>query len=316
MTADRDTQLALYETLARSRAFEESVSAWHDHYHQATGEEAVIVGAFHGLRPTDTAVSHYRGSLIGGLVMGAEARRLIAGIQSKETAYDRGRFRSELRPPPELGMFGVMGGSIGPSICYGTGAGLAAKLRGTDDVAVVLFGDGASGRGEFHESINMAAIMDLPVVYVCQNNQYCVDTPLRESVAGSIADRAVGYGIPGAQVDGNDVLAVYTAVQEAVARARAGEGPTLLDALTYRVMGHQVYDPAPYQPEDERAPWRERDPLDNFEKKLIAEGVLGAEAAEEIRAAAAEEMTRATQQVEQDPPPGAADADPTTVFAD
>jgi len=173
-----------------------------------------------------------------------------------------------------------------------------------DNVAVVTFGDGTSNRGEFHESINMAAVLHLPVVFVCQNNQYAVSTPFcRSMLCMSVADRAPGYGIPGAQVDGNDVEAVHLTVQEAVQKAREGKGPTLIEALTYRVLGHWVADPATYRSAQEVEEWKKKDPIDRLRKKLIAKGILNVLRVEEINKSMEKNLSVAIDEAEKDPWP-------------
>ena len=186
-----------------------------------------------------------------------------------------------------------------------TGAALAAKLKRSDTVAVVTFGDGTSNTGNFHESINMASVLKLPAVFVCQNNQYAVSTPACRGLGcRSVADRAVGYGIPGVEVDGNDVIAVHQAVQEAVARARAGEGPTLIEALTYRVLGHWVADPADYRPKEEVQAWRKKDPIDRLMKKLLESGDLDDQKIQELADSMESRIKEAMERAEADPWPG------------
>ena len=167
-----------------------------------------------------------------------------------------------------LGANGVVGGGYNLAV----GAALAVKMRGTDQVSVCFFGDGASNRGTFHEAMNMAAAFKLPTVFICENNQYASTTPYRTTTSvENIADRAVGYGIPGIVVDGNDVFAVYEAAKAAVERARAGGGPSLIEAKTYRIMGHFVGDPEQYRTRQEvKERFAADDPLENFRKQVLA----------------------------------------------
>jgi pyruvate dehydrogenase E1 component alpha subunit len=188
---------------------------------------------------------------------------------------------------------GILGesGIVASSVPVATGAGLAAKIRGDDYVSVVFFGDGASNQGACHESMNMAALWKLPVIYVCENNQYAITTSYKNSVsADHVSDRAVAYNMPGVLVDGQDAIAVYEAATEAVKRARAGDGPTLLEALTYRFEDHSLglerIRANPYRSDEEVDEWRLRDPLEIHEKALIEAGVATREECDALEAAA------------------------------
>ena len=186
---------------------------------------------------------------------------------------------------PEVGLMGTSG-IVGPCILQAAGAAYAFRILRTDRASVAFFGDGAVGNGAFHEGLNMAAIWDLPVLYVCENNQYALSTPLHESVGlPELSDRARGYGIPGVRVDGNDVLAVHAAAGEAVRRARAGEGPTLLDCLTYRFFGHFTGDKGhgiTYRTKQEMEEWRARCPIVQFRRHLLDARVATDERLKEI----------------------------------
>lgn len=305
MALTNEDLLAIYRYMLEGRMFEAAIAKVKGNYHPAEGEEAVIVGTFYNLRDNDVVVPHFRGSIIVSYMRGASLRRLHAGIIAKETSYSHGRYRGDIWGPFEFNIIGMFSGALGSSISLATGAALAAKLKKTDNVAVVTFGDGTSNRGDFHEAINMAAVLNLPTVYVCQNNQYAVSTPVSKALGcRSVADRAVGYGIPGVEVDGNDVEAVHEAVQEAVKRAREGKGPTLIEALTYRVLGHWVADPATYRSAEEVEEWRKKDPIARLQKKLIDTGVLAGSKVEEMRKAMEEEISASITQAEEDPWPG------------
>ena len=183
---------------------------------------------------------------------------------------------------------------IGAGIPVAAGAALTAQVRGTDDAAIGIFGDGAANIGAFHEGLNLAAIWKLPVVFVCENNQYGEYTAIHLTTpVENLADRAVSYGIPGRVVNGQDVDEVASVVAQALARARAGEGPTLLEMKTYRYAGHSRADTAPYRPEGELERWYERDPINTYRSRLIEEGELTAEEAEEIEARAARRVEEA-----------------------
>jgi pyruvate dehydrogenase E1 component alpha subunit len=181
---------------------------------------------------------------------------------------------------------GVLGanGLLAAGLALGTGAAFSAKYRGTDHVAVSFFGDGSSCEGEFHEAMNLASLWKLPQIFVCENNNYQVTVHMSQTCAiDSIAKRAAAYSMPSITVDGNDVLAVKAAAEEAVARARAGEGPTLIECLTTRVGGHYVGDQSLYVPGSIRKTWPERDCIENFSKKLVSEGIASAEEVDAVR---------------------------------
>ena len=188
---------------------------------------------------------------------------------------------------------GILGanGIVGAGHCISTGAGLSAKIRGTDQVCVCFFGDGSTNQGTFHESLNMASIWKLPIIFVCENNHYGISMSQdRHQAIKDVADRGAAYNIPGIAVDGNDPLAVYEAGAAAVARARAGKGPTLLECKTYRQRGHFEGDPATYKPKEEQASWMEKDPLPRFAAFLVDNGVCSADEVAAIDAQVAKEV--------------------------
>ncbi len=243
------------------------------------GEEAAIVGAFYGLRPDDFTSPHYRGTFIAYLMKGASLERLVGQVLGKSIGYSRGRSPAFTGPP---GVFAApwVSGDLGTSLSVAVGAALSFRIDrdlpngSCDRIALVTFGDGTANRGDFHEALNLAAIWKLPVVFLCQNNQYAISMHVSSYLPiASIADRASGYGMPGLSVDGNDVLAVHEAAQAAVARSRAGDGPSLIEARTYRLGGHWAEDPAHYRPPAEVAEWRKKDPLPAHRQRLIAAGV-------------------------------------------
>ncbi len=273
-TPSTPTLIDMQYKMLLTRAFEEAALEQYAHgkvhgtMHPYVGEEAVAIGATAALRPDDLVVSTHRGHghAIG---KGQDVRTMMAELLAKETGVCRGRGGSMHMADLSLGSLGA-NGVVGGGLPLSVGAGLSVKMRGGDQVVVCFFGDGASNEGAFHESLNMAAVWKLPVVYVCENNQYAMSMPVGRGVsAAHIADRAVGYGIPGQVVDGMDVLAVYRAVQQAVAHARAGAGPVLLDVVTYRYLGHSKNDKQLYRTPDEVKRWRQRDPILLFQKWLI-----------------------------------------------
>jgi pyruvate dehydrogenase E1 component alpha subunit len=204
---------------------------------------------------------------------------------------------------PSLGILGA-NGIVGAGLPIATGAALSAKLRRSGQVAVCFFGDGASNQGTFHEAINIASAFDLPVVYVCENNLYAVGT--RQSdvrKVEDIADRGVGYGIPGLAVDGNDVIAVYEACREAVDRARAGMGPTLIECKTYRWRTHFEGEPDTYRPPEEVAAWMAREPIAPYRRALVEQGVLSEQEADAVEAGVVAELDQAVAYARQSPLP-------------
>jgi TPP-dependent pyruvate/acetoin dehydrogenase alpha subunit len=304
MTLKNEDLLSIYRYMVLCRALEQAISKTAGNWHPAEGEEGVVIGTFYHLRPDDVVAPHYRGIPVIQYMRGAPLRRIWGGLMGKVSSYSRGRFRA-LRGPFELNILGTFSGVLGPTISIAVGAGLAAKLDKSDRVAVTSFGDGTSNRGDFHEAVNMAAIYKLPVVFVCQNNQFAISTPASKGLGcRSVADRAAGYGIPGVEVDGNDVLAMHEVVQEAVRRARQGEGPTLIEGRTYRMTGHLVSDPCLYRSNEEVEEWRKRDPINRLQQKLITLDLLKEGKIEEIRKGAEEEVAAAKKEAEADPLPG------------
>jgi TPP-dependent pyruvate/acetoin dehydrogenase alpha subunit len=307
--------LEIYRLLLMARRLEESFGDMHS-YHPAIGEEAVVVGSFFGLQENDYIAPHYRGALMAAYMRGADLRRLIAGVHGKATAYNGGRFRGDICMPIEFNVIGMFSGILGSSVGLAVGAALSLKLRGSSNVAIATFGEGTSNLGGIHEAINLAASLVLPIVFVCQNNQYAMSMNSREAMkCKSVADRALGYGIPGAQVDGNDVLSVHAEVQAAVRRARSGAGPTLIEALTYRVGGHRSGERVLYQDAEERQRWQGMDPLLRLQDGLRERGLLDEPAIEEANITVSRELKEAISLAESDPEPPNIVGRPEDVFA-
>jgi pyruvate dehydrogenase E1 component alpha subunit len=277
----------LYRRMVLIRAFETRVhqllttGAIHGTSHLCAGQEAVAVGGCAALRPDDLVVSNHRGH--GHfLARGGGPRRIMAELWGKVDGYSRGRGGSQHIACREIGFLGS-NGITGGGIPVATGAALAVRMRGTDSVVLCFFGDGAANQGTFHESLNMAAVWGLPVVYLCENNLYAMSTPMEESTSvKSIADRAAAYGMPGRTVDGNDVLTVMDAVAGEAERIRSGGGPALVECRTYRIHGHSRSDRCDYRPAGEEDHWAERDPIPLFEKVLREKGLLDDSSAEAI----------------------------------
>jgi acetoin:2,6-dichlorophenolindophenol oxidoreductase subunit alpha len=307
--------LEIHRLLLMARRLEESFGGMHS-YHPALGEEAIVVGSFFGLQDNDYIAPHYRGALTAAYIRGADLRRLIAGVHGKATAYNGGRFRGDICMPIEFNVIGMFSGILGSSVGLAVGAALSLKLRGSSNVAIATFGEGTSNLGGIHEAINLAASLVLPIVFVCQNNQYAMSMNSREAMkCKSVADRALGYGIPGAQVDGNDVLSVHAEVQAAVQRARSGAGPTLIEALTYRVGGHRSGERVLYQDAEERQRWQGRDPLLRLQDGLKERGLLDEPAIEDANIRVSTELKEAISLAEADPEPPNIVGGPEDVFA-
>ena len=245
----------------------------HGTMHLSIGQEASAVGICVALTDEDYITSTHRGHghCIG---KGAEVKRMFAEFFGRETGYCRGRGGSMHIADPAKGNLGA-NGIVGGGIPIAVGAALSAKRLGTGAVAVSFFGDGANNEGAFHEALNIASVWNLPVVFVCENNQYGMSTSTERSTAvKNIADRASAYSMPGVIVDGNRFADVATASFEAVERARAGEGPTLIESKTYRIRGHSRSDRNRYRTKDEIESWQQRDPITLFEAELKSHGLI------------------------------------------
>jgi pyruvate dehydrogenase E1 component alpha subunit len=298
----------MYELMLKIRHFEQRVrdlfaaGEMPGFVHLYLGEEAVAAGACAALEPHDVITSTHRGH--GHIIAkGGEMRRMMAELYGKATGYNRGKGGSMHIAAPDLGILGA-NGIVGAGLPIATGAGLSAKLLGSGRVAMCFFGDGASNQGTFHEAINIASAFDLPVVYVCENNMYGVGTRQCDvRNVEDIADRALAYGIPGFAVDGNDVTAVYQACWQAVERARAGDGPSLIECKTYRWQCHFEGEPDTYRSDEEVAAWMEREPIAPYRASLIEQGVLSEEEADAIEAEVIAELDEAVEFARQSPLP-------------
>jgi len=275
MTLSGDALESLYTTMVRIRRFDEkttelfSAGLVKGTAHSYVGEEAVAAGACANLREGDYIVGTHRGH--GHCIAkGARVDRMMAELMGRADGYCRGLGGSMHIAALDLNILGC-NGIVAAGLPIGTGAALAAKLRKTDNVVVAFFGDGGANQGVVHEALNLAAVWKLPAIYLCENNQYALSTATGRTTAGdSIAARAAAYGIPGVRVDGNDVLAVYETVRTAVARARRGEGPTLIEAVTYRWGGHSMRANLPeYRTKEEEREWMERDPVARLGSHLV-----------------------------------------------
>lgn len=291
---------ALLHTLYHIRAFEEKVDELfmrgevHGTTHLSIGEEATPTGALAALRPDDYITSTHRGH--GHCIAkGADINLMLAELLGKETGYCRGRGGSMHIADVKTGNLGA-NGVVGGGIPIAAGVGLSIKLQKLERVCLCFFGDGAANEGSFHEAVNMAAIWDLPVIFLCENNQYGMSMSVQRSMhTDGVAPRAAGYGIPGKRVDGNDVLAIYDAVREAAQRARAGQGPTLIEAVTYRYKGHSKSDQNRYRTRDEIREWQGRDPIQRFGTLLREQGIVTQEEIKQIETLAYQDIEDAYQ---------------------
>jgi len=265
-------KLELYRTMCKIRAFEEigerlvRGGELVGNLHLSTGQEAVAAGVCTALRDDDHITTTHRGH--GHCVAkGGEPERMFAELYGHVDGYCKGRAGSMHIADPGSGILGataIIGGSFGMAI----GAAFSSQVLGEDRVAVAFFGEGASAEGSLHEALNLAALWKLPMIFCCENNQYAELTHVSDHINGDIHEYARAHGMPGEVVDGNDALAVRAAADAAVARARAGEGPTLLECETYRWSGHYVGDPERYRTAEEVAEWKAKDPIVGLEQRL------------------------------------------------
>ncbi|MBI2015971.1 MAG: thiamine pyrophosphate-dependent dehydrogenase E1 component subunit alpha [Candidatus Rokubacteria bacterium] len=308
MALDKQTLKSLYETMARIRAFEERVrkefaaGKLPGFVHLYAGQEAVAAGVCACLRPTDYIVSNHRGH--GHCIAkGVDPKGMMAELYGRATGTCKGKGGSMHIADIDKGMLGA-NGIVGAGFPLACGPGLTAKVKGTDQVSVCFFGDGATNQGTFHESVNLAAIWKLPVIFVAENNGYAEATPVSYAVSVPVlADRAQAYGIPGVTVDGMNVVAVHEAAAKAVARARAGEGPTLLECKTYRYYGHFEGDAQSYKTKEEVQRYRDRDPLRVFRQQAAETGSIPSAELDAIDAKAAAEIDAAVAFAESSPEP-------------
>lgn len=312
MELSRETLIDIHRRMVRIRHFEEEAGKLMESgkvpgaLHLYVGEEAVAAGVMVHLRDNDQITSTHRGH--GHLVAkGGDLKKMYAELFGRSTGYCKGKGGSMHISDLDLGMLGA-NGIVGAGPPIAVGAAFSNKYRGTDNVTCCFFGDGASNEGTFHEAANMAALYKLPVVFVCENNGFGEFTRQeRHQAVHDIADRAAGYGMPGVVADGMDAVAVYEAAGEAIARARSGAGPTLLEFKTYRFFDHVGVRGMGviYREDSEVLEWRERDPITLFEARLSEEGILSPEAAAAVHEATLAEIAEAIAFAESSPFPEA-----------
>ena len=312
----KEKLLWMYETMVLIRRFEEQAKREADQgrilgTHSAIGEEAVPTGICAHLRDDDYVLGNHR-SHHHCIAKGVGVKEMMAELLGKVTGTNRGKGGTMHIADATKGMLGA-NGVVGSNIPVATGCALAAKVQGRDSVSVVFFGDGASSQGSLHEAMNLASIWDLPVIFICENNRYAESTPYEYAVAGkSVASRAAGYAMPGVTVDGQNVMEMYEVAGEAVARARRGEGPTLIEALTYRYHGHYGADnPLGYRTEDEEAYYKDRDCIDTMAKFLLESGVMTQQELDEIDRVATGQVEEASKFAVESPYP-----DPSEILSD
>lgn len=299
MDLTKEQQEKIYYQMYVSRTFEECVRGMfqegiiHGTTHLAVGEEATAAGGVNALRPDDYIMSSHRGHA-HNIAKGADIRQMMSELLGKKTGCCKGLGGSMHIVDMSAGNFGA-NGIMGASIPMATGVALAVKKEKSGKVILCYFGDGTSNSGLFHEALNMAELWKLPIVYFCENNLYGMSTHVSKSVSvPHIAQRAQAYGMPGVIVDGMDVLAVMEAVGAAARRARSGEGPTLIEAKTYRYLGHSKSDGREYRSREEEEAWRKKDPIKLFEKYMLGHGI-GEERLARLRQQAERECREAVE---------------------
>lgn len=313
MAYEKEFLLSLYRKMLLIRQFEERVKylflegVMPGTIHQYQGQEAVAVGVCSALEPDDVITSTHRPHG-HALAKGLTVESLMHELFGKTTGCCHGKGGSMHVGDMEKGMVPAIA-IVGGGVPIATGIALGFKMKKEPRVAVAFMGDGATNEGAFHEAVNMGAIWSLPVVYVIENNRYSASTPIFDMVRlKKLSDRAAGYGIPGVTTDGNNVLQVFETIREAVERARTGQGPTLVECMTYRITGHSRRDPCNYQPEEERKEAIQREPIHRFAGYLLSGGIVDQAGLDEIRAGIDAEIEHAVETAMAAPDPKPEDA--------
>lgn len=308
MELSKNKMVDMYKTMKNIREFEtKAVDLFADgsisgFVHLYIGEEAIATGVCANLEESDYITSTHRGH--GHIIAkGGNLNYMMAELFGKETGYCKGKGGSMHIADADKGILGA-NGIVGAGHNISVGAGLSAKYRGTDQVCICFFGDGSTNQGTFHESLNLASVWKLPVVFVCENNLYGISMhQANHQAIQDVADRAVAYNMPGIVVDGNDVFAVYEAANEAIKRARNGEGPTLVECKTYRHRGHFEGDPGLYKPDEEMEEWMEKDPIPRMVNYLLENDIVSKEEIEEIDKEIDKDIEEAVKFAEDSPIP-------------
>ena len=289
-----DILMRLHRTMLLARKFDERLLNLQRQGRIGTfapieGQEAAQLGTIAHLRSTDWMVPAFRET----------AAELWRGRSLESIIIYYNGFNEGVAIPEDRNDFPISV-PVGSQMIHAVGLGWAAKYRQTDDIAMTFFGDGATSQGDFHEALNFAAVFQAPVIFVCQNNQWAISIPVSQQTRSqTLAQKALAYGMPGIQVDGNDILAVYAAAQEAVQRARSGDGPTLIECVTYRLMMHTTADdPKRYRADEEVERWKRRDPLPRFEKYLADKKLLSDEQRSQVESDVLEEIQAAIDRAE------------------
>ncbi len=316
----KKTALLFYREMVKIRQFELKAAELFmqglmaGNIHTCAGQEATAVGACQALQPTDFITATHRGHG-HSLAKGAKLDIMMAELFGKETGYCKGKGGSMHIVDIGIGMLGA-NGIVGAGIPIAAGSALASKILNKKEVTLAFFGDAASNQGTFHEAINMASAWKLPAIFLCENNQYgvsvCID---RVCNVEHIADRAAAYNIPGKLVDGNDIFAVYEAVKEAADRARNGEGPTLIEAKTYRHRGHYEGDPQMYKPKEEIEHWKRKDPINHLHAEILKARLAKKIELDAIDAELVAEVEQAVEFAKKSPYPDVSEVT-TDVYAD
>jgi TPP-dependent pyruvate/acetoin dehydrogenase alpha subunit len=301
-------RVELLKNMLLSRAFDEKVNDLyaegkvHGTAHFYVGQESVAVGAIAALKEGDVITSTHRGHG-HAIAFGLDLDRMAAELLGQATGYCHGKGGSMHIADVKAGMLGA-NGIVGGSMGIACGAAWAFKRRGQDHAALCFFGEGGANEGIFHETLNLAAIWKLPVIFLCENNQYGMSMSVEKATAvENISDRAAAYGMPGVTVAGTELDEVYQATLEALERARAGDGPTLLEAITYRYLGHSKSDANLYRTREEIARWRKQDPIQRFAMKLEGESLLKEDEWRELEEQARERIEEAFAKAEKEPDP-------------
>jgi len=292
MTVNKEQKIRMYRTMTRIRKLEDKLEQIYrdgklnGHLHTSHGEEAIAVGVMEALSEKDIIFSNHRGH--GHfLARGTSPKNIIAECYGKVTGSNKGRSGSMYLVDTKRGM-PVASGIVGGNICVATGSALASLIKQDNIVTLSIFGDGATNIGFFHEALNMASLWNLPIVYICENNQY--------GKVKNISDRAIAYAMSGLTIDGTDVIKVYESVKQAVEEARRGGGPTLLECVAYRLRGHSAGDLAVYRPKGEEEKWMKiHDPIKKYKKQLLEQGVLNFQEVEKIEGEIQKEIEEAVK---------------------
>ncbi len=288
ITVTKKQKIRMYRTMTKIRKCEDQLEqVYRDgklngHLHTCHGQEAIAVGVMEALSEKDIIFSNHRGH--GHfLARGTSPKKIIAECYGKVTGTNQGRSGSMYLVDIERGM-PVASGIVGGNICVATGSALSSSIRKDNAVTISLFGDGATNIGFFHEALNMASLWNLPIVYICENNQYAEATKREQhQKVKDISDRAIPYAMSGFTIDGTDVIKVYESVQQAVEKARRGEGPSLVECVAYRLRGHSAGDLAVYRPKEEEEKWmKTHDPIKKYKEQLLKQGILDFQEAEKI----------------------------------